>query len=70
MSGKVRLGIPSNSFAAGDLMINFPHYRKIIRDTIIIAPSRSGSTSEVVMSVKRSLFLLILSFRELLQREQ
>lgn len=54
MSAKVRLGIPSSSFAAGDLMINFPHYGKVIKNTILIAPSRSGSTSEVVMSVKRA----------------
>jgi len=53
-SAKVRLGIPANAIPAGDLMLNFPHYEKIIRDTLLVAPSRSGSTSEVINAVKRA----------------
>lgn len=52
MSAKMRTGKPINAFAAGDLMINFDTYKDILRDTLLVIPSRSGSTSEVVNSVK------------------
>lgn len=42
------------SFAAGDMMLNFPHYENIVRDSVLIALSRSGSTSEVVEVFKKS----------------
>jgi glucosamine--fructose-6-phosphate aminotransferase (isomerizing) len=38
--------------AAGDAMINFDYYENIFKDAVIVAPSRSGSTSEVVNLVK------------------
>lgn len=54
VAAMIRFGIPSWSIATGDLLVNFNHYRDIISNTMLIAPSRSGSTSEVVMAVKRA----------------
>lgn len=42
------------SIPSGDLMLNFSHYKKIISDSLLIAPSRSGSTSEVINAVKKA----------------
>ena len=53
-SAKMRLGIPAHAIPAGDLMLNFPHYEKVIRDTLLVIPSRSGSTSEVIRAVQDS----------------
>ncbi len=44
----------AHSLAAGDLMMNFSHYEKYLSNTILIAPSRSGNTSEVVRAVKQA----------------
>ncbi|HHW48072.1 MAG TPA: SIS domain-containing protein [Clostridiaceae bacterium] len=52
VSYKLRSGMPANSIAAGDLLVNFPAYKKLLENTLLIAPSRSGSTSEVVLSVE------------------
>lgn len=54
ISVKMKLGLPANSIPAGDLMLNFPHYENIMKDTLIVAPSRSGSTSEVILSVQNA----------------
>lgn len=54
ISAKVHLGLPAQALAAGDLMLNFNHYRKFIGDTLLVAPSRSGSTTEVIHSFKRA----------------
>jgi glutamine---fructose-6-phosphate transaminase (isomerizing) len=51
-SAKVRLGIPAATFAAGDLMLNCKSYSKILEGTMIMAPSRSGSTSEVIKAIE------------------
>jgi glucosamine--fructose-6-phosphate aminotransferase (isomerizing) len=53
-SYKLRTGLPANSIAAGDMLINFSHYNKLLKDTLLVIPSRSGSTSEVVLSVERA----------------
>lgn len=52
ISVKLRRDIQANALPAGDLMLNFPHYAKLMKDTLLIAPSRSGSTSEVVMAAR------------------
>lgn len=52
VSTKLRMGVQVNAIAAGDLLINFDQYRELIGNTILLAPSRSGSTSEVVLAVK------------------
>lgn len=52
ISYKLRTGLPANSIAAGDLLINFSAYKRLLKDTLLVVPSRSGSTSEVVLSVE------------------
>lgn len=54
VSTKIHLDIPANSLPAGDLMLNFSHYENIIEKTLLVAPSRSGSTTEVVKSFTRA----------------
>lgn len=54
ISTKIYLGIPANSLAAGDLMLNFTHYDNFIRNTLLVVSTRSGSTSEVVLAVKKA----------------
>lgn len=51
-SYKLRTGLPASSIAAGDLLINFHAYKKLLKDTLLVIPSRSGSTSEVVLSAE------------------
>lgn len=51
---KMELNIQSYAVVAGDLMLNFPRYKNILKDTLLIAPSRSGSTSEVILAVKKA----------------
>ncbi len=54
MSARMRLDGKMNALAAGDLLIHFASMKGIVRDTVIVAPSRSGSSSEVVMAVKKA----------------
>ncbi len=54
ISTKLRLNLAANAVAAGDLLVNFNHYKKLLEGTVIIAPSRSGGTSEVVINVERA----------------
>ncbi|MBP2001458.1 fructoselysine-6-P-deglycase FrlB-like protein [Paenibacillus shirakamiensis] len=51
-SCRLRSGLPAHALAAGDLMLNPERYSSILEDTLLIAPSRSGSTSEVVEAVR------------------
>jgi fructoselysine-6-P-deglycase FrlB-like protein len=53
LSAKMRLGIPAISIAGGDLMLNYPHYKRLLKGALLVAPSRSGATSEVVISIKK-----------------
>lgn len=53
ISTKMRMDIKVNSIPAGDLLINYAQYKNVLKDTLLVAPSRSGSTSEVVLAVKR-----------------
>lgn len=54
ISYKLRTGLPANSIAAGDLLVNFSSYKRLLKDTLLVVPSRSGSTSEVVLSVEKA----------------
>lgn len=54
ISFKMDSGGEVNSFTAGDIMLNFPYYKNIIKNSLLIAPSRSGSTSEVVEVFRKS----------------
>ncbi|MBT2291152.1 SIS domain-containing protein [Paenibacillus albidus] len=51
-SFRLRSGMPAIALAGGDLMLNPQRYRSMLKNTLIIAPSRSGSTSEVVEALR------------------
>jgi len=51
---KLRLGLPANALAGGDLLVNFSHYKGLLKNTMLVAPSRSGGTSEVVLAVRKA----------------
>ncbi|MCS7459816.1 SIS domain-containing protein [Paenibacillus doosanensis] len=51
-SSRLRAGLPASALAGGDLMLNPQRYRALLENTLLIAPSRSGSTSEVVEAVR------------------
>lgn len=53
MTAKVRLGISSTALAAGDLMLNHKDYGRLLEKTMIVALSRSGSTSEVIKAIEK-----------------
>ena len=46
-------GIPACALPAGDVLVNFASYEKLLRDSALLLLSRSGSTSEVVRVAKR-----------------
>jgi Predicted phosphosugar isomerases len=50
-SARVRLGIPATAMASGDLMMNYQSYSQTLEGTLLITPTRSGSTSEVLLAV-------------------
>ncbi|MBS3811612.1 MAG: SIS domain-containing protein [Halanaerobiales bacterium] len=50
---KTKLNMNANALVAGDLMLNFPHYKNYLENTLLVAPSRSGSTTEVLLAVKK-----------------
>lgn len=52
MSANVRLGILSTAIAAGELMLHNKDYSMMLDKTMIIAISRSGSTSEVIKAIE------------------
>lgn len=54
ISAMMRLGKSSLSIPSGDLLINFNHYEDIIKRSMLISPSRSGSTSEIIKVVKKA----------------
>ncbi|SDW17605.1 SIS domain-containing protein [Paenibacillus sp. CF384] len=51
-SVRLRAGIPASALAGGDLLLNAADYAPLLQDTLLVAPSRSGSTSEIVESVR------------------
>lgn len=51
-SFRLRAGLPAVSLAAGDLMLHAGRYRPMLAGTLAIAPSRSGSTSEVIEALR------------------
>ena len=54
ISTKIRVGMAANAMAAGDLLVNFDQYKEMLEGTVIIAPSRSGGTSEVILAVEKA----------------
>ena len=51
-SMRLRAGLPSIALAGGDLMLNVKAYGPLLADALLVAPSRSGSTSEVVEALR------------------
>jgi glucosamine--fructose-6-phosphate aminotransferase (isomerizing) len=51
LSAKIRLGVAAASLAAGDIMLNYQSYGKILHGSLMIVLSRSGSTSEVLKAI-------------------
>nr|MDO8108840.1 SIS domain-containing protein [Candidatus Sigynarchaeota archaeon] len=43
---------PAFAIPAGDLLLNFPLYADLIKNTLLIAPSRSGTTTEVIKAIE------------------
>ena len=54
MSAQIHTEFSADAFAAGDLMLNYPHYQNLLKNSLLIAPSRSGSTSEVIKTVNQA----------------
>ena len=48
-----RTGIAADAVAAGDLLVNFDSYQKVLSDSAILLLSRSGSTSELLAAARR-----------------
>lgn len=53
MIAKAKIGPCSTSIPAGDLMLHYERYSRFLEGTMLIAASRSGSTSEVINSVRQ-----------------
>ncbi|WP_309121193.1 SIS domain-containing protein [Paenibacillus sp.] len=51
-SVRLRAGLPSIALAGGDLMLNADAYAPLLANALLVAPSRSGSTSEVVEALR------------------
>ncbi len=52
MMAKLRMGIAASSIPAGDLMLHYRKYTKMLENTLLVVVSRSGSTSEIINSIK------------------
>ncbi|NMB25176.1 MAG: SIS domain-containing protein [Firmicutes bacterium] len=52
VSANLRLPVQGVAMAAGDLMLNGFRYKNLMTDAVLVAPSRSGSTSEVLEAIK------------------
>ncbi|SFA79751.1 glucosamine--fructose-6-phosphate aminotransferase (isomerizing) [Cohnella sp. OV330] len=52
-SVRLRAGLTAQAFAGGDLLLNGERYRPALTGTLLVAPSRSGSTTEIVEAVRR-----------------
>ncbi|WP_168122959.1 SIS domain-containing protein [Paenibacillus sp. HB172176] len=50
-SFQLRGGIPAYAFAGGDLMLNASRYRSTLRGALLVLPSRSGSTTEIMEAI-------------------
>ena len=51
---RVRLDASVYAFAAGDLLLNYEAYARLLKDAVLVVLSRSGSTSEVVMLLEKA----------------
>ncbi|CAI6080195.1 SIS domain-containing protein [Cohnella sp. JJ-181] len=51
-SVRLRAGMAAQAYAGGDLLLNGERYLPALTGTLLVAPSRSGSTTEVVEAVR------------------
>lgn len=42
----------SMAVAAGDILVNFEQYERVVEDSVVVSISRSGSTSELLFAIK------------------
>jgi len=54
VSARNRLRLPASAIAAGDLFLNLDHYRGPLKGGLLIAPSRSGETGEVIRALQKA----------------
>ncbi len=54
LSTQLRLQWPASALASGDLAINAGWYASLLQSALVIAPSRSGSTTEVLQAVEQA----------------
>ena len=50
----VRMQTPAYAYPAGDLLLNFSEYDRLLRGSLLVSISRSGSTSEVEQLIRRT----------------
>jgi len=67
---ELRTDIKTVAVSSGDLLVNFNKYKKLLRTSSIVTISRSGSTSELVYSVKKAKQELNCSILSLCAREK
>lgn len=53
LMAQLRLGRPALAIAAGDLLLHMDTYRPVLQDCVLIVLSRSGETSEAMLSIER-----------------
>ncbi|MFD2334312.1 SIS domain-containing protein [Cohnella sp. GCM10020058] len=51
-SVRLRAGMAAQAFAGGDMLLGGERYRPALSGTLLVAPSRSGSTTEIVEAVR------------------
>lgn len=54
LSLKIRGGLHSMSFPAGDMSLNMQYYQDMLNGTLMFVSSRSGQTSEVILAVEKA----------------
>ncbi|MDG0810110.1 SIS domain-containing protein [Cohnella rhizosphaerae] len=51
-AARLRAGLNAHAVAGGDMLLNGERYRAALTGTLLVAPSRSGSTTEIVEAVR------------------
>jgi len=51
LSARLSLKIPAYAIPAGDLMLRAEYYAPMFANSLIVAPTRSGSTSELILAI-------------------
>lgn len=53
LMAKMKLGVKASSLSGGDLMMNCESYANLVKDSVVVAISRSGMTSEILNSISQ-----------------